>query len=363
MKSFLQKFKDFILYGGISKDEYEELREEIHKSNIKNTIVFSALGVIAYVFLYIVDSNSDILAVMKTIHTICLFSCFGVCVFTFVYSKTKLLFNIPTYLGIFVALALGAIIGIFVNGDAQTTTFMVFLFAIPLLFTIRPLAAFIVIFLSDLVYLILVIKLQTGVIKANNLSNGFIFGIVSICFSCYLMKIKIRSLNNAKNYKFLMENDQLTGLNNRLSFNSLLEQLEKNRGNCTLIEFDLNGLKETNDTKGHIAGDEIIVGAADCIKKTFSKYGYCFRVGGDEFVAVLDKPYGDEEKLMAEFERNCSGWEGKLSKSLSASYGLVKFNDYPNETLEEILSRADKLMYKNKSEYYIKSGKDRRRRS
>ena len=49
------------------------------------------------------------------------------------------------------------------------------------------------------------------------------------------MRVKIKSIKNAKNYKFLMENDQLTGLNNRHSFNSLLEQIKNYRENCQFI--------------------------------------------------------------------------------------------------------------------------------
>ncbi len=360
----IETIKNVILYGGISRTDYLSISAEIYKSNIKNVLVFSALASIAYTILYIQVSFDAIMSVMKTIYGISVFSYFGLLLVTLFFTKIKVKFKLAPYLGILIPLVLGAIIGIYVNGKAQTTTFMVFLFAIPLLFTIRPIFSLVVIFLADFMYIILVITQQADnpVLKANNLSNAIIFGVVSVIFSSYMMNLKIKAINNARNYKFLMENDQLTGLNNRLSFNSLLDQIKNYRENCTIIEFDINGLKEANDTKGHIAGDEIIVGAAACIKSTFGKYGNCFRIGGDEFVAVLDKPYKDEKQLLADFEENCRNWKGRYNDELSISYGLVNLANHQNNTLEEILAKADTLMYKNKSDYYAKTGKERRKR-
>lgn len=53
------------------------------------------------------------------------------------------------------------------------------------------------------------------------------------------------------------------------------------------VSFDVNGLKIVNDSLGHLAGDEVIIAAADCISKTFGKVGTVYRVGGDEFVALV----------------------------------------------------------------------------
>ncbi len=361
-KYLFEKIKNFIFYGGISKAEYSELRSGICKSNIKNILVFSAIAAAAYTILCIVDSYSESLSIMKTIHVICLIACFVLFSFAFIYSKTNFHSNFPTYVAIFTALILGVILGIFVNANEQTTSFMVFLLAIPLLFTIKPVYLFAVIFLADSTYIFLVLKLQKDFLRVNNFLNAIAYGIVSIIISSYMMMIKIRALNTAKKYKFLMENDQLTGLNNRLSYNSHLKRIQNSRENCIIVEFDINGLKEANDTKGHSAGDEIITGTAACIKQTFDEYGKCFRIGGDEFVAILDKPLKDEKKLLAEFEANCKKWKGEFNSSLSVAYGAVNLANYPDSSIEEILATADKLMYQNKNAYYTNSGKDRRKR-
>lgn len=57
----------------------------------------------------------------------------------------------------------------------------------------------------------------------------------------------------------------------------------------TVIMMDVNGLKTVNDSCGHMAGDELIIGAAKCIQTSMGEYGKVYRVGGDEFYARTGK--------------------------------------------------------------------------
>ncbi|MCQ2494523.1 MAG: diguanylate cyclase, partial [Lachnospiraceae bacterium] len=67
--------------------------------------------------------------------------------------------------------------------------------------------------------------------------------------------------------------DELTGAGNRRAYEEKIAELEKDiPANLVIASLDLNGLKVVNDNKGHDAGDEMIVGAVDCIKKVFSNY-------------------------------------------------------------------------------------------
>ena len=351
-----------ILYGGISKAEYKKVEEDIFQANLKNVLVFGWLASLIYIILFFQVSFSKVLSVMQTIYKISAIYYLVLAFAATLCFKLKRNFRAAPYIGTFGALTLGAIIGIFVNSDTQTTTFMVFLFAIPLLFTLRPVFASLVIVLADLLYIYLVLTRQSGVLLARNLSNAIIYGIVSMLFSGYMMNLKIRAFANAKNYKFLMEKDQLTGLNNRLSFDTFLEKLNKCKRNYTILEFDINGLKVINDTKGHKAGDELILAAAQCIVETFGKYGQCFRIGGDEFVAILDKPIPNEAELCAEFEKRCAGWKSENIDKVSVAYGITTV-DCRHETIDEILVRVDSLMYNNKRTYYSQAGHDRRKRA
>lgn len=123
---------------------------------------------------------------------------------------------------------------------------------------------------------------------------------------------------------------------------------------------DVNGLKVVNDELGHAAGDELLIGAADCLKRTLGNYGKVYRIGGDEFVAIF---FADEKHLRSvskELEETTLNWRGKFVDSLSMSIGYVTKQEYPDETVVNLAKIADERMYNEKTLYYAKKGIDRR---
>jgi len=104
--------------------------------------------------------------------------------------------------------------------------------------------------------------------------------------------------------------DPLTGLGNRRGYelyvNEVLSLLsrgstEKRRSTLSdmaVLSIDVNGLKETNDTLGHASGDQVLVYAAEAIRKSlYRDADEGFRVGGDEFFVVLPTADGVIEKI------------------------------------------------------------------
>jgi diguanylate cyclase (GGDEF)-like protein len=157
--------------------------------------------------------------------------------------------------------------------------------------------------------------------------------------------------------------DELTGLLNRRSFEDDMSKLKKRPTlrYITFVALDVNSLKRMNDTSGHVAGDELIRAAAIIIRDTFAPFGKCYRIGGDEFVAILDKPVGDMAALMDEFEDTLSGWHGQYVKQVSVSCGTACADEMPDCSVEELLAAADDAMYKKKKEYYSRAENNQRR--
>lgn len=79
--------------------------------------------------------------------------------------------------------------------------------------------------------------------------------------------------------------DGLTGLLNQNSFLNRSEEMYYTNG--MLIVFDVDDSKHVNDVFGHVKGDLCLSIISDCIKKAYAQYGYCYRVGGDEFCVLL----------------------------------------------------------------------------
>lgn len=150
--------------------------------------------------------------------------------------------------------------------------------------------------------------------------------------------------------------DSLTGVRNRTAYNHQVSMLEESLSNGEKIEFaiavfDINNLKNINDNLGHECGDELIKGACKLICHTF-KQSAVFRIGGDEFVAVIkDMKDAEIKELFALFENEMKKtWSSiKPENRISIAYG---FSSYDSEVdackVEPVFNRADEIMYENK---------------
>lgn len=144
-----------------------------------------------------------------------------------------------------------------------------------------------------------------------------------------------------RNMEYEINHDFLTACKNRRCFDREI----KERDDYIIVAFDVNNLKETNDTYGHSAGDTLLKSIASEIVREFGNDFY--RIGGDEFLLVLDRNVKVERGLK-EVEKRLSALS-KKDKDLtySVAYGIA----YKGEgSLEEVLKLADKRMYEHKAE-------------
>ncbi|WP_029231547.1 bifunctional diguanylate cyclase/phosphodiesterase [Butyrivibrio sp. VCB2006] len=143
--------------------------------------------------------------------------------------------------------------------------------------------------------------------------------------------------------------DELTGIKNKHAYAETERKMngliDKDRiSDFAIAVFDINGLKEVNDTKGHQAGDEFIRNGCDLICHHF-KHSPVFRIGGDEFVAILQgEDFDSREDLVEAF--NIQNINHKLSGEVVIAVGVSTFDEDPD--VATVFGRADKLMYENK---------------
>ena len=154
--------------------------------------------------------------------------------------------------------------------------------------------------------------------------------------------------------------DPLTGILNRYAYEEALREVKLTE-DFVVISIDINGLKMTNDTYGHKAGDELICGAANVIADTFNAYGKCYRIGGDEFIVLAEINRAKLPKIIKQLEKKTSEWRGEEISYLSLSTGYAPAKDFDLPSIDDLVSFADLKMYKNKSDYYLARGIDRRR--
>ena len=163
----------------------------------------------------------------------------------------------------------------------------------------------------------------------------------------------IRKMDKLENRAY---RDTLTGLQNRTAFYEYIEVLNKKEdaGNAdfSLLMIDINYLKRVNDTYGHEQGNLYLQGAAELIRKVFGD-AYVYRIGGDEFVVILEGKAQDgaEERIRAfrdEIARLQADDSLKPWEKVSAAVGLAKYEKGRDASAEEVLRRADEAMYREK---------------
>jgi len=192
----------------------------------------------------------------------------------------------------------------------------------------------------------------------------FLVGLVvmGMVFS-YLTKREIESSEKLVEKTKISLTDDLTGLLNRRAFEEYLNQIDDERlgGKLALMMLDVNGLKLVNDELGHEAGDEMLRATARYLLQNLSKYGRVFRIGGDEFTAIIDGDKEDIQYSLYELDKAVAKYKGKRINGFSVSKGVVYTSENSGKNIAELLEIADQLMYKDKKAFYERNGRNRRK--
>ena len=151
-------------------------------------------------------------------------------------------------------------------------------------------------------------------------------------------------------FKQMAYMDELTGLANRRKCEEYMKELETHTEKYCILCFDLNLLKKINDTYGHEKGDELIKRFADVLREVYSLYGITARIGGDEFVAILNNVSVQEtEKLISDMLIliETKNKEDDILK-LSTAYGYAMSDEVADSNPHIIYKLADDRMYEYK---------------
>lgn len=182
--------------------------------------------------------------------------------------------------------------------------------------------------------------------------------VLSICLiSLISFIIIIRETKELKHAYDLLESfattDALTGLYNRTYYELELERLIVSRKfPVSIVSIDLDGLKQTNDTFGHAAGDKMICKAAEILKSAFRADDMIARIGGDEFIIFL--PETNHNALLAAVERliKCRDVAAQLPDGFAVQFSMGTATAESREKLIGAVKIADAEMYKNKIEHH-----------
>ena len=171
-------------------------------------------------------------------------------------------------------------------------------------------------------------------------------------------EIQVRKKTEAKLAQ-IANHDPLTGLPNRRLFHEILSgallNADRNNVMIAVLFVDLDGFKEINDTYGHETGDIVLSEVACRLRSSVRQCDTVSRMGGDEFVLILDGIKGESEvkqvcdRILRETREPLLTSSG-ISLKITVSIGI---SIYPKDGLEveALVTRADNAMYRVKKSH------------
>ncbi|MGE4506325.1 MAG: diguanylate cyclase [Desulfovibrionaceae bacterium] len=189
----------------------------------------------------------------------------------------------------------------------------------------------------------------------SNLVRTLVVGLLASAVILLLSTITVNHFQ--RKLERMASTDELTGVANRREFEAQFDRARHRRErydmDFSFILLDIDGLKQINDTHGHLMGDEAIVGVANIVLETLRSNDVVARWGGDEFIVLVE---GDAEQARAAAERIRSAvFDARLPKlknggapasPISVSCGVAQYR--PEDTLEHLTGRADTALYRAK---------------
>ncbi len=357
MKRIISVFKH-IYDLRINPDTHEEISERLWEDNRKTLMFFSGVAG-ACMIIMIIMSFVNVVAYS---HQMLYFAALVLMIIVFVLAKVSTITRTRnlTMIGMYAFMGLlqtfGIVLGTVESPDKNAVTFIAMMIILPVIFTDRPIRMIPFILISGTVFIIASHHYKVFIMYQTDLVDVIIFSIVSIIMSLFMTKMKYERYEYEVQVALMSETDMLTGVRNRNSYEQNLKKYPKRcleRIHCVFV--DVNGMHETNNAKGHMAGDHLLKVVSAALREEFGKEN-TYRIGGDEFVAFAV----DESDELVQ-EKLARIRHAVRKGACDVSMGCCE-DRAPRIDMKDLIQRAEKLMYADKAQYYRVEGNDRRTR-
>ena len=356
--NFKQKAASLLLYGGIPPEDYRRVKRDVAQSNHRALLHWSVLVSLFWSYCLLMSLRAADYARCRAAYAASL----GWCLLSYVFSR----WLIPRFpkalypcMFLFRLALLGGGIGIALcQWDVRSLTMFAVAIVAPSIFIDNTVTSVAIHALAVAGY----VTTGRGVIDPEiyswGLGNLILFSVFGFLIGNAICKERFERYVFADSAKQLADMqtryayyDQLTGLKNRRAYAEKLHLLrEAPPPSCCVLMIDLNGLKRTNDSLGHAAGDELLVGIADCLRKAFPESEDIYRTGGDEFCVIAAEGEARMRRGVSMLERDAANWKGQFVQGVSFAFGTASDRDAAD--VDAIAREADARMYEAKRRHY-----------
>lgn len=195
---------------------------------------------------------------------------------------------------------------------------------------------------------------KTYVLKSEDNTFSFSTKKIEISDKRYIVSSIIageKMILNTSSY--LENNDALTDLYNKKTITEIAKnRIEKTNRPCSIFVMDIDKFKECNDNFGHQYGDEVLKNVGQILKDSLGSSGIAGRIGGDEFMCIVDQIDNEEIRNIMRNIKIGLQWSmpaNHPNNTVTCSIGVSRF-PYDGNTFDKLFEIADKCLYiaKNK---------------
>ena len=357
----LRKLRNYFLYCGIEKDEYNAVKKDAY---ISNFVIWRSLHVFITVFfgvLFISTFFTTPLKINRVFYLVA-FIYYGIAMwFFFILRKDSLLAQFLIYISITMLFLLGCFVTRN-NPVAPATTFIAFLLITPMFMIDKPFFMTIELCAVSTILLIWMYFVKAYDVWMVDLINVIIFTIVGIFLNIIANSIRIREFVLRREINIQKDVDEMTGLMNKSALtreiNEFLADPLSDEG--IMFMLDIDRFKSINDTYGHDVGDRVIAQLGHFISKKFVNGEITGRFGGDEFIIFikdtenLDAVHNISKEIVEGASQNIILPDDRIKVSVSIGISIYRGQE---KNYSEIFKKTDIALYNAKADpnqrYYI----------
>lgn len=353
MENWKQSLGRVFIYAGIEKQEYLDIREDIHERNRKMLLWGTELALAVFMVLFFMACshkavpNSRILYLAVILELMVLLGLQRIFV-----SRYPRLVLPCCYLLLAVLYGFSVLQSTLVQRQFPAVTFCVLLFAAAFLFFDRPYRMSLFLTAVTVIFCFSAQHQKPPEIAGIDTVHAVCFLLSGIVCNTYLTVIKAKNLVHSRNTQKELDTDGLTKLMvKKAAEREIRKYISTTREPGTLLMIDLDNFKQVNDTKGHAYGDVVLKLTGDCISRAFDAGDIKGRFGGDEFVVFL--PGISNRQIITErlkhfktlMEQGVTGDENR--NGICQSIGVAMYPE-DGEDYQTLFEKADQALYEAK---------------
>jgi len=354
----------FWLRGGLTEDEYEEIRPLINQRNYESWKTASIMMLIYFAFVFATTFTIDLVRPKMVIYIVMLLlSVVSNILFIYVL-KPESKFLMPwIYFVVIMLFVFAVFIGVVNFRDQVAVTIMVLLVALPMLVLGKPYIMSIIIAVSGITFAICSYFLKTSVARQMDIYDALWFCVLSEFVHVYSMGNRLQGYKMQSIVEKNLSTDGLTKVKNKTAYIKLKSNVDsrivaKKSFSFGVVVCDINTLKAVNDKYGHEVGDVYIRTNCKALCSIFAQ-SPVYRIGGDEFLVYLEgESLEKKDEYMAQLDKlmNTDFPNIAPQDKIDFAYGYSTYDPDKDQEFSDVFVRADEAMYALKAHMHEKSG-------